>query len=527
MGRTHYPFENKERFEAHFPADFIAEGLDQTRGWFYTLLVLSTALFDKPAFKNVVVNGLVLAEDGQKMSKRLKNYPDPTHIFDTYGADALRAYLINSPVVRAEDLRFSEEGVKQCLRDFLIPWWNAYSFFVTYARIDKWGPVEGGLGSGVGATPATSHPPPSTNLLDRWILSAMERLNLQVTEAMDKYDLQSSIRPFVHFIDQLTNWYIRRSRRRFWKSKDDADKIQAYATLYAVLLRLCKIAAPFVPFISEAIYRNLRTPDMPESVHLRDFPQADAKARDVNLEAQMDEVIQVVELGRQVRTQHDLKVRQPLRQVRVVCHDQQRLERIRALKELVAEELNVREVAFSAHETDLAALSAKADFKRLGAKLGPKMKAVAEAIRGLTGPQIESLLDGQTVTVQAAGEAFAVTKDDIFVERQPKAGLAVASAGNLVVALDTQLDDDLIGEGLAREFVNKVQNLRKVADLDIAQRIRVRFDADDVVRTSVERHRGYVEGEILAIEFKAAPGELGVQKPLISMAIPAALKLFP
>jgi isoleucyl-tRNA synthetase len=288
--QMHYPFENKERFEQNFPADFIAEGLDQTRGWFYTLMVLATTLFDKSSFRNVVVNGLVLAEDGRKMSKRLKNYPDPALVLDTYGADALRLYMINSPVVRADDLRFSEEGVKQCLRDVLLPWWNAYSFLVTYAQLDGWDP----------ARAATSAPSP--HLLDRWVLSALERLNADVMSAMDAYDLQKAVRPFVHFLDDLTKWYIRRSRRRFWKSQNDADKEFAYATLYRVLLRLGQIAAPFTPFIAEEIYRNLRQPGQPESVHLCDFPQSSATGRDLDLEAQMDEVIQVVELGRQVRT---------------------------------------------------------------------------------------------------------------------------------------------------------------------------------------------------------------------------------
>lgn len=493
--QMHYPFENKERFERTFPADFIAEGLDQTRGWFYTLMVLSTSLFKCTAFKNVVVNGLVLAEDGRKMSKRLKNYPDPNYVLDTYGADALRLYLINSPIVRADDLRFSEEGVKQSLRHLLIPWWNAYSFLVTYARIDGWRPVAGT----VEVAPA--------HLLDRWILSALERLTHQVVEAMDDYDLQRSVRPFVQFIEELTNWYIRRSRRRFWKSSDDADKAQAYQTLYTVLLRLSRITAPFLPFISEAIYRNLRTPDLPPSVHLCDFPAAREGARDHALEEQMDEVIKVVELGRQVRTQFDLKVRQPLRRMRVVCHDAERLARVQALQDLVADELNVREVLFSTQETDLAALAAKADFKKLGPRLGPRMKKAADAIRRLSGEQVQHLLHGGTLTVTADDFTLEVTRDDILIERSPKPNLAVAAVGEFVVALDTVLDEELVQEGLAREFVNKIQNMRKVADLDIAQRIRIRFQGDVAVCAAVEAHRGYIEAETLALSCEAqGPG---------------------
>ncbi|MBR1921667.1 MAG: isoleucine--tRNA ligase, partial [Kiritimatiellae bacterium] len=231
--------------DAFFPADFIAEGLDQTRGWFYTLMVLGTCLFDRAPYKNVVVNGLVLAEDGKKMSKRLKNYPDPAKMLDAYGADAIRLYMIYSPVVRAENLKFSESGVKQLMRDLLIPWWNAYSFFVTYANVDAF-------------DDADVRPSESANVLDRWIVSSMETLIADVTAAMDAYDLQRSVRPFVRFVEDMTNWYIRRSRRRFWKSTNDADKLCAYRTLRYVLVQLAKVAAPFTPFIAEEIYLNLK-----------------------------------------------------------------------------------------------------------------------------------------------------------------------------------------------------------------------------------------------------------------------------
>jgi isoleucyl-tRNA synthetase len=359
----HYPFENKAHFEANFPANFIAEGLDQTRGWFYTLMVLSTALFKKPAFKNVVVNGLVLAEDGLKMSKRLKNYPDPLHVVHEYGADALRLYMINSPVVKAESLRFSEEGVKHALRHLLIPLWNSYSFFVTYANIDQWEPGTSKLGE-------------SKNLLDRWIESSLANLCQEVTAAMDNYDLQRAIRPFVTFIEDLTNWYIRRSRRRFWKSENDGDKQQAYATLYHVLIELCKIAAPFTPFMAEEIYRNLRTDDMPESVHLCDFPTAAGAKRNTALETQMRIVMDVVSMGHQLRKDRDVKVRQPLRRLDVVSRDSGLLNQVGELKQIIVEELNVHEVIFDDDETSLATLSAKANFKTLGKKFGKQVQQI-------------------------------------------------------------------------------------------------------------------------------------------------------
>ncbi len=492
--QSHYPFENKARFEAHFPADFIAEGLDQTRGWFYTLMVLSTALFEKPAFKNVIVNGLVLAEDGRKMSKRLKNYPDPAYMLDTYGADALRLYMIHSPVVRAENLCFAEEGVKHALRHLLIPWWNAYSFFVTYARVDGF-QVPGSKAQASG----------SGHLLDRWIHSSLERLTQDVVTAMDGYDLQQAVRPFVRFVEDLTNWYIRRSRRRFWKSVDDDDKAQAYATLYEVLLRLSKIAAPFVPFISEAIFRNLRTPDMPASVHLCDFPISTGEGRDLDLEQQMDDVMTAVGMGRQLRADHNLKVRQPLKGMHVVCRDAKRLERISALKELIADELNVREVWFSDRESELATFSAKPDFKRLGPRLGPMVKKAAGVIQKLEGSVLNELLNGTPITITVEGQLFTLEPADLVIDRKPKEGLSVASDGGLVVALEIDLTQDLIREGLARELVNRIQTMRKAADLEVTQRIRVVFGGDAEVVEAVAGHREYIQAETLALDCLEAP----------------------
>lgn len=483
--QAHYPFENKEQFEHSFPADFIAEGLDQTRGWFYTLTVLSTLLFDKPAFRNVVVNGLVLAEDGRKMSKRLKNYPDPAYVMDEYGADALRLYLIHSPIVRAEDLRFSENGVKHALRHLLIPWWNAYSFFVTYANVDGWSPH---------STSAAA----SGNELDRWILSSMETLVARVTEAMDRYDLQSAVRPFIQFIEELTNWYIRRSRRRFWKSSNDSDKLSAYQTLYEVLLQLSKVAAPFVPFISESIYRNLRTEDMPESVHLCDFPQARPDREDPELERRMTRVMQVVSLGRQLRTDYNLKVRQPLQALHVVSRDRGLLDEIRLLEAIVLDELNVKEIRFDDDEAALAEVRAKLNFKQVGPRLGPKVKAAAAALGAVDPEALQEALRAGRLVLMLDREELVLDESDLLLERSPKTGLAVAAEGDVVVALETKLSEGLIAEGLAREFVNKVQSLRKGMDLQITQRIVLRLETDQALREALRVHEGYVCGEILA-----------------------------
>ncbi len=487
----HYPFENKEHFEANFPAQFIAEGLDQTRGWFYTLMVLSTALFKKPAFQNVVVNGLVLAEDGLKMSKRLKNYPDPLHVVHEYGADALRLYLINSPVVKGESLRFAEEGVKHSLRHLLIPLWNSYSFFITYANIDQW-------------EPGDSKPGQSANLLDQWIESSLANLCQEVTAAMDNYDLQRAVRPFVAFIEDLTNWYIRRSRRRFWKSDDDGDKQQAYVTLYHVLIELSKIAAPFTPFIAEEIYRNLRTDDMPESVHLCDFPTAKGVVRNEDLEQQMRIVMDVVVMGRQLRKDNNTKVRQPLRRLDVVSRDSDLLNQVDELKEIIEEELNVREVSFGDDESGFATLKAKANFKALGPRFGKQMKAVGATVQTLDAEALKAIAAGESITVDLDGETVELTTADIFVEHTPKSGLAVQTQGALVVALDLELDDDLIREGLARELVKEVQALRKTSGLDVTDRIHLTISSDESVQAAVAAYDEYVKAEVLALSVETA-----------------------
>jgi len=490
--QQHYMGEAAEVVNQFFPADFIAEGLDQTRGWFYTLMLLGTMLFGKSPYRNVVVNGLILAEDGKKMSKRLKNYPDPTKMLDTYGADAIRLYMIYSPVVRAENLKFAENGVKQVLRDLLIPWWNAYSFFVTYANVDGFADAE------INMTELCSD-----NVLDRWIVSSLETLIADVTDAMDQYDLQRAVRPFVAFIEDLTNWYIRRSRRRFWKSQNDGDKLHAYRTLRYVLVQLCKVAAPFTPFISEEIYRNLKGASDPESVHLCDFPAPRAGARDLALEKEMAAVQTVVKLGRQLRVENDLKVRQPLSSIKIagLPDAAARVAENAELQALILDELNVKAVEFIADETELCNVSYKANFKTLGPKCGPKMKSVAAAIAGM-GNGERGMGNGKIVV-----EGIEISSDDVLVTRTPKAGMVVASEGGVVVALETALTPELIAEGVAREFVSHVQAMRKEADFEVTQRINVTVDSDDALRAALDAHAEYVKTETLALSltFAACP----------------------
>ena len=436
-GQQHYPFENKEVFEANFPANFICEGLDQTRGWFYTLVVIAQALFDKPAFHNCVVNGLILAEDGKKMSKRLKNYPDPTQMLDQYGADAIRLYMLNSPAVRGEDLRFSEKGLVETTRTLLLPLWNALAFLTTYARIDGWEPTSENLEL------------PRNNPLDRWILSKLAGLIDEVRNQMDLYDLNRSVAPFVGFIDLLTNWYIRRSRRRFWKAGQGSDKLEAYATLFQVLRNLSRVIAPFVPFIADGIHRALKQPGDPESVHLCLFPEKETQMnRDSDLEQRMELVLSAVTMGRALRAKHQLKIRQPLRKITLITATPQAQRIMEDLGELITDELNVKSVEISRDEKDLVELSAKANFKLLGRRMGKKMKSVSQAIAAMSPAQIRDYLQQGTIDLMVDQESTRFENEEILVQRNQKEGLLVETDNLLTVALDTEINEELMQEGL-------------------------------------------------------------------------------
>jgi isoleucyl-tRNA synthetase len=485
--QNHYPFENRELFAQGFPADFIAEGLDQTRGWFYTLHVLSTALFNKPAFKNVIVNGIILAADGTKMSKRLRNYPDPSIVVQKYGADAIRLYMMHSPAVKAEDLRFQESGVELVLRQILIPLWNAYSFFITYARIYNWKPSE-----------ATQKTPEA--VIDQWLLSLMQKLTKQVEEGMDKYDLSLAVEPFVDFVDQLTNWYIRRSRRRFWEDEATQDRAEAFATLYGVLLSLAKVAAPYVPFISEAIYQNLRDEGMPDSVHLCEFPTYCSALRNENLEAEMAAVQLTVSLGHALRKDHKLKVRQPLPDVHIVSGDPQVLHFLREQQRLIADELNVKAVHFGSNEEEFVSLKAKPNFRILGKKVGKLMKAAQGVIDKFDQSTLAMLMGGQDVPVIIDGQEFVLTEEDVQIDRQVRDGLVAANQGAITIALNISLSEELLIEGIARELVNKINTMRRETGLNVTDRIYVHMQTTDQVRKCYQQHSEYIRGEVLALD---------------------------
>ena len=481
--QKHYPFENKEKFESTFPANFIAEGVDQTRGWFYTLTVLGAALFEKPAFENVIVNGIILAEDGTKMSKRLKNYAPPQEIMEKIGADAIRLFLINSPAVKAEDLRFSEEGVLSIARSVLIPFWNAYSFFVTYTNADNW-------------KPTSYDAPHSDNELDRWVVSLLNNTIKQVNEEMENYNLYKVVPLLVEFVDNLTNWYIRRSRRRFWKSDNDGDKFNAYNTLYYVLVEFSKTMAPYLPFLTDAVYRNLVgsiDSEAPESVHLCDFPQADPALIDDDMVTRMELIREAVGIGRLLRSRFGIKNRQPLADVTVIIRDDKKRALVADMAHLIQDELNVKAVKFEANEETVLDVSAKANFKTLGRKLGKDMKAVAVELLKFTSADIHDLEDGATRTVMG----YEILFEDITLVRDKKEGVEVETEGEITLALNTEITAALKNEGFARDFINRVQTHRKENDYQVADRIALEVYADVELRDALTEYEELIKTETL------------------------------
>jgi isoleucyl-tRNA synthetase len=489
--QNHYPFENQKTFDENFPADFIGEGIDQTRGWFYTLHVLSTALFNQPAFKNVIVNGLVLAENGAKMSKRLKNYPDPLEVVHLYGADAIRLYMLNSPAVKGDDLAFSKNGVELILRQVIIPLWNSYSFFITYARIYNWKPPQ-----------KKSKP---HQVIDQWIISLLNQLIHKVELGMNDYDLARSVDPFVHFVEQLTNWYIRRSRRRFWSEEDTPDRAEAFETLYHVLIELVKVAAPYIPFISETIYQNLRSADMPESVHICDFPAYEKEKRLEKLEAEMDAVQIAVSLGHALRKEHKLKVRQPLAMAHIISRDSRILSFLQDQKHLIADELNVKEIDFSTNESDFVSLTSKPNFRVLGKILGKDMPLAQKAIQQLDQNALLKILEGQSVEIQVGEKTIKLTQEEIQVDRLVHEGTVASTQSDITIALETELDDKLLAEGLAREIVNKINTMRREANFAVTDRIKVQIQSTDKVKACFELFGDYICNEILAVDFLFEP----------------------
>lgn len=492
-GQNHYPFEHKDSFDQTFPADFISEGLDQTRGWFYTLLVVSSGLFNKPAFQNVVVSGLILAEDGKKMSKRLKNYPDPNYVLDQYGADALRIYLISSGVIKGETLKFSENGLKDIMKAIMIPLWNVLAFFINYAAIDKWKPPNRSDKETYEKMLAELEQP-----LDRWLFSYRETLIKKVNQAMESYQLFNAVPPIIDFVEKLTNTYVRRSRRRFWKSESDNDKHQAYFTLYESLRTFAVVLAPFAPFISEKIYQLLRVENDKRSVHLEDYPLYDFAQVNKKLEAEMEWVDQVLSMGRALRLKNKLKIRQPLSELVVITKPNDKVEGYVSRNEsTILDELNVKFVRVSFNETAFVTYHAKIDFKKAGKTYGHKIKAINEVISKLAHEDIVKILAEGSYVCMLDGEELNIPSENLDVRRNEKSGHVVINQGELSCALDIELTDKLLAEGHAREFVNRIQKTRKDLNLEFTDRIIVTAKTSEELVEVLRNEQDYICRETL------------------------------
>jgi isoleucyl-tRNA synthetase len=497
VAQWHYPFENKEKFESQFPADYICEAVDQTRGWFYSLHAISTLLFETEAYKNVICLGLILDKNGKKMSKSLGNMANPWEVINQHGADAMRWYLYTA-TPPGQERRFSSDLVGEVVSNFTLTLWNTYSFLVTYANLDGWKPG--------------SSEPVEYSALDRWLLSALHALVRDVTTAMEGYDVLGATRPIQTFVDQLSNWYLRRSRRRFWKSESDGDKRAAYATLYEALVTVSKLLGPTMPFMAEELYQNLvRTEDdtAPVSVHLAQWPTYDAAYIDEGLNREMTLVMKLASLGHAARYKANRKVRQPLAEVAFAVGSADELAVPGRYAELLEDELNVKTVRMLSAAGEAVSFSLNPLPKQLGQKYGSRFPGIRQAILGLeAAPAGQALLDGKTVNVQVNGESYAILPEEVEVRMQARAGYAVATEGGYLAALTTELTPELVREGLAREFVRRVQDLRKTAGLEISDRIRVRFLASVGLDEAMRAFREYIMSETLTLDLEAgAPTE--------------------
>ncbi|XP_031424331.1 isoleucine--tRNA ligase, cytoplasmic [Clupea harengus] len=497
--QAHYPFENRKEFEDTFPADFIAEGIDQTRGWFYTLLVLSTALFGRPPFKNVIVNGLVLASDGQKMSKRKKNYPDPSIIVQSYGADALRLYLINSPVVRAENLRFKEEGVRDVLKDVFLPWYNAYRFLVQNVhRLQKEDRIHFLYNEGTAK--------PSDNIMDKWIQSFTQSLIQFFKAEMDAYRLYTVVPRLVKFVDMLTNWYVRTNRRRLKGESGTEDCLWALETLFSVLLTMCRLMAPFTPFITEIMYQNLRHLIDPSSVEEKDnssihylmLPQVRESLIDKRIESAVSQMQSVIELGRVIRDRRTMPVKYPLKEVVVIHQDPEALQDITSLQKYILEELNVRQLTLSTDKDKYGIrLRAEPDHMVLGKRLKGAFKSITASIKELKSEQLEAFQKTGSIIV----DGHELHEEDLrlmytFDQTSDSATQYEAhSDAQVLVLLDVTPDQSMVDEGVAREVINRIQKLRKKGHLVPSDEITVYYScqpAGEYLDQVIQAHTDFI-----------------------------------
>ncbi|RLF52967.1 MAG: isoleucine--tRNA ligase [Thermoplasmata archaeon] len=464
FAQWHYPFENEKKFWENYPADFICEAIDQTRGWFYSLLAVSTLIFNDIPYKNVLTLGLILDEKGQKMSKKARNYVEPTEIFEREGADAMRWYFVSSSPPW-QPKRFYEKAVKEVLSKFLLTFWNSFSFYKTYATLDKFNYEEHCVSID------------KRKLLDRWILSKLNSLIKEVEEKMDNYEIHKAARSIENFvINDLSNWYIRNSRKRFWQEEQSLDKLAGYSTLHEVLLTVAKLSAPFIPFITEKIYLEMGGK---ESIHLCDYPKVNEELIDKELEEKMEIVRKIVEEARALRAKKKIKIRYPLKEIIITTHGLEEFE------ELIKEEINVKKVVFSKDKEFLKEI-AKPNFSKLGPKYKGEAKKIAEAIEKTS---LEELRKGRIVV---DGKEYEISQEDYVVEKKPKEGYEVAEIDGITIALNTIQTPELLKEGFAREIVRRIQEMRKEMNLEMEERIKVEIS---ISKDRLDEWENYVKNE--------------------------------
>jgi isoleucyl-tRNA synthetase len=469
--------------------------VDQTRGWFYSLHAISTLLFDQVAFKNVICLGLIQDAEGQKMSKSKGNIVVPWDVLNAHGADAFRWYLYTA-TPPGNERRFSSELVGEVIRNFTLTLWNVYSFFVTYANLDQ---------------PTVTTLPIATSDLDRWLLSELNVLVRDVTEAYEHYDVPNATRPIEAFVEKMSTWYLRRSRRRFWKSESDSDKQAAYSTLYTALVTVAKLLAPSMPFLADELYQNLvRSVEeaAPESVHLAAWPEVFPEMIDESLNRDMNLVMRLVSLGHSARQKANRKVRQPLAEAAFSVGNSTERVAVQTYADLFLDELNVKQVRLLDSATEAVSHTVKPLPKQLGQKYGNKFPAIQKAILALSAEDAaHQLLEGHALRVNVNGETYDVLPEEVEVKALAKEGFAVAEEGAYVAALVTELTQELVQEGLAREFVRRVQDLRKTADLDVADRIELFVEASAGLKSAIEAHKEYITAETLTsnLAFGTAP----------------------
>ena len=485
FAQHHYPFENKDLFEKQFPADFISEAVDQTRGWFYSLMAESTLLFDKAPYKNVIVLGHVQDENGQKMSKSKGNAVDPFEALGQYGADAIRWYFYTNSAPWLPN-RFHGKAVQEGQRKFMGTLWNTYAFYVLYAEIDQFDPTKYTLDYD------------KLSVMDKWLLSKLNSMVKAVDENLGNYRIPEAARALDDFVDDMSNWYVRRSRERFWAKDMPQDKINAYMTLYKALVTVSKAAAPMIPFMTEDIYQNIvRSVDetAPESIHLCDFPEVNESYIDKELEENMERVLDIVVLGRACRNASAIKNRQPIGKMFVKAE----FELSDFYKEIIEEELNVKEVEFTDDVRAFTSYSFKPQLRTVGPKYGKFLGKIKEALSSLDGnAAMDKINAGEPLTFDFDGNEVVLEKEDLLIDMAQVEGYVSESDNNITVVLDTKLSDELIEEGFVREIISKIQTMRKEADFQVMDKIVVNVDKNDTIRAIIENNLDEIKSEVLA-----------------------------